>query len=291
MSYAIDNFTLIFGAMKCGTTSLFNYLAEHPQISACKSKEPNFFTHEKSWRKGIRYYRTLWEYNPGIHSTAMEASINYSKIPRLPNAAERIYNMALDKKLNFKLIYIIRNPIDRIISHCIHDLEEQWSIRYKHLIVHGIPYPAIEASKYAMQLDEYYKRFSAGNILLLKADDLKVEPQKVLNQICHFLEIDDSFHFSNFAKQHNRSEAKQPTNQFWPIVDKYLASPLIHYLPRARREQTMRMVRGWFRVEQEQRTFKLSEMQHDFIMEELRSDIQRLSSDYGVNIAQWGLEI
>lgn len=39
----IDNFGLIIGTMKGGTTSLFNYLAQHPQVCPCSNKEPDFF--------------------------------------------------------------------------------------------------------------------------------------------------------------------------------------------------------------------------------------------------------
>ena len=289
MTYPIENFTLIFGAMKCGTTSLFNYLAEHPQIAPCKVKEPNFFTHEKSWNKGLDYYRTLWDYDPAVHTTAMEASVNYSKIPRLPNAAERIAKTALESGVNFKLIYIIRNPIDRVISHCTHDLEEQWSVRYNHPMVHGIPYPAIEISKYAMQINEYYQRFPSQNVLLLNADNLKHNPNQVLKQVCEFLEVDADFAFPNLSKQHNSSKGKPITNKAWPMIDKYLASPVISYLPSSMRGRTMRTVRSWFSTGKVHQKFELSEDQRQFILDELRSDICELSSKYDVDISQWNL--
>lgn len=291
MADAIEHFTLIFGAMKCGTTSLFNYLAEHPQVSGCKAKEPNFFTHEKSWKKGFGYYQDLWNFDDKVHRTAVEASINYSKIPSLPNAAERIYQMSQENKLTFKLIYIIRNPVERVVSHCTHDLEEQWSIRYKQPIVCGIPYPAIEVSKYAMQLDEYFKRFSPQDILLLNADDLRKEPGIVLKQVCDFIGIDDDFEFPNLGKQHNISTGKMITNSAWPTFNKYVASPLISYLPRNRREPMMTAVQSWFSTGLVQEKFQLTEEQYTFVLEELRDDLRRLQQVYGVDINRWGLEV
>lgn len=277
--------------MKCGTTSLFNHLASHPQVAPCQSKEPNFFTHERSWRKGLDYYRTLWDYNPAVHKTAVEASINYSKVPRLPNAAERIAKIAVEAKIDFRLIYVIRNPIDRVISHCTHDLEEQWSVRYNHPTVRGIPYPAIEASKYAMQLDEYYQRFPAKNILLLDTDNLKANPVEVLREVCNFLEVDADFLFPDLENQHNVSQGKSITNSAWPKVDKYLASPIISCLPTHLRVQTMQTVRGWFSTEIVQEKFELSDIQRQFVLDELRSDIQRLRAEYGVDISQWELAV
>lgn len=277
--------------MKCGTTSLFAYLAQHPQISACEVKEPNFFTHDKSWKKGISYYRSLWNYNAEIHSTAMEASINYSKIPSLPNAAERIFNMTQEEKIKFKLIYLIRDPVERIISHCTHDLQEQWSIRYGHPIIHGIPYPAIEISKYAMQLDEYFKRFSREDILLINADDLRKEAKQTLKRVCDFLEVNSSFNFSDLSRKHNTSTEKMITNRAWPVANKYIASPLISYLPRSQREPAMQVVQSWFSTGRVHEKFKLSEKQYDFIIEELREDLTRLKEVYSVDIGAWKLDI
>ena len=109
----IKNFLLIIGSMKCGTTSLFNYLATHPEISASKVKEPEFFTKKSSWEKGFDFYTKLWDYDEENHKFALEASTNYSKISRITNAADRIYQIRSEQKVNFKFIYIIRNYLPR----------------------------------------------------------------------------------------------------------------------------------------------------------------------------------
>ena len=89
----MDNFALIIGAAKSGTTSLFYYLAEHPEISSCSIKEPNFFTDDEKLSKGWGWYQNLWTWDSEIHKIAMEASTSYTKIPYFPNAAERIVKM------------------------------------------------------------------------------------------------------------------------------------------------------------------------------------------------------
>ena len=48
----IKTFGLIIGAMKCGTTSLFHYLAEHPQVSPSSDKEPFFFCDDRRFQRG-----------------------------------------------------------------------------------------------------------------------------------------------------------------------------------------------------------------------------------------------
>lgn len=275
--------------MKCGTTSLFNYLATHPEISASKVKEPEFFTKKSSWEKGFDFYTKLWDYDEENHKFALEASTNYSKISRITNAADRIYQIRSEQKVNFKFIYIIRNPVDRIISHCTHDLQEQWSVKYKQPIVNGIPYTAIETSKYAMQLEAYYNKFSKEDILILKFDDLKTKPKELLKQICDFLEIDSNFVFPDARKQHNPSEGKIMTNSLWPKFDRYVASPLIRYLPVDRRDDILNSVRKLFSVKIISKKFQLSEHQYDFVMDELRDDLKRLNLEYGVDISDWNL--
>ena len=111
MSTNIDNFALIIGAMKAGTTSLFKYLSQHPEICACQEKEPNFFASDINWSKGLDWYQNLWKWNQDLHKIALEASTFYTRLPEA-NAAERIAQI----KAKFKFIYILRNPVERIES-------------------------------------------------------------------------------------------------------------------------------------------------------------------------------
>ena len=52
---------VVIGAMKCGTTSLYRYLQQHPEICMSRTKEPNFFVREKNYDKGIEWYQSLFE--------------------------------------------------------------------------------------------------------------------------------------------------------------------------------------------------------------------------------------
>lgn len=99
-------FALIVGAMKSGTSNLFSVLSQHPQIAGCNLKEPNFFSDEREFSKGFSYYQDLWDWDPAVHSVALEASTTYTKYPRC-EAAERIVEAGKD----FRLIYIMRNPL------------------------------------------------------------------------------------------------------------------------------------------------------------------------------------
>lgn len=286
----IRDFALIIGSMKCGTTSLFRHLENHPQIAACKIKEPNFFTSKENLEKGFDWYQSLWDYDVNTHKFAIEASVNYTKIPRLPNAAEKIRQIADDKAINFKFIYIIRNPIERIESHCTHDLEAQWSKRFKHEIRYGIPYPAVEISQYARQIDEYYKRFPKDSIMLLDFEDLKANPQSLLKMVCQFLEIDPSFNFENASSVYNSTKGKSVANPRWLTVEKYMIYPFLRLLPLEKRGRIATQIRSYFNPTKVQNNLKLSEEQRDFVIRELRDDLRKLNLEYGIDTSRWKLE-
>jgi len=104
---------IIIGAMKCATTSLHYYLNLHPQISMSEEKELDFFIHKNNWHKGIEWYKTNFTGNASVYG---ESSPNYTKYPFFNGVPERMHAVVPDAKL----IYVVRDPIERIISHYIH---------------------------------------------------------------------------------------------------------------------------------------------------------------------------
>ena len=109
----IDRLVVIIGGMRCGTTSLFTWLSQHPQVCACIDKEPAFFSNDSIWNNGLDWYRSLWESDSARHRVALEASTNYSKAAIFPRTAERLRTTAP----NARLIYLMRDPIARLEFH------------------------------------------------------------------------------------------------------------------------------------------------------------------------------
>lgn len=103
---------IILGAMKAGTSTLYEILKNHPEISFCKEKEPHFFSITTDWRNETEKYHKLFNKEKGkIYG---EASTSYSLYPECNlNIWHDIY--AYNKKMKF--IYIVHNPIDRVVSH------------------------------------------------------------------------------------------------------------------------------------------------------------------------------
>lgn len=280
----IDNFALIIGAMKSGTTSLFSYLAQHPQISACKDKEPMVFTNSHKLEKGFEWYQSLWDWNPDQHKVALEASTSYTRIPARPNAAERISQY--QDKASFKFIYIMRNPFDRIESHCNHvqancrpeDTKVAFENIYSNLIL---------TSQYARQIEEYYKIFPSNNILLLKFEDLKVSPLIFVRTVCQFLDVDPDFEFKEIDKKFNPSEGKIGHNSLLRSMRrKKILRSSVQLLP-IRKRQFLSALLG----RKAKRAFKLTSEQRNLIFKDLHQDLLKLNSKYGIDVSSWGIEV
>ena len=103
-----QNFFLVIGAQKSGTTSLFNYMKRHPDIHLDNEKESDFFlSADISYEKWQEYYKNKLQSKKKIIGIV---STHYSISPLI---AKNVYKI-LPKA---KIIYILRDPIERAISH------------------------------------------------------------------------------------------------------------------------------------------------------------------------------
>jgi len=103
---------VIIGAMKCATSTLHDQLARIDGISMTEPKEPNFFSDELNWAKGMGWYESLFESMP-VDDLKGESSTHYTKLPTYPLCIPRMH----EHLPNAKLIYVMRDPIDRIVSY------------------------------------------------------------------------------------------------------------------------------------------------------------------------------
>lgn len=278
MTLEIDKFGLIVGAMKCGTTSLFEYLAQHPQIAACKEKEPNFFSERKIWERGISWYQGLWDWQSGVHKIALEASTSYSQYTKFPKVVPRIAGA----NINAKFIFIMRNPIERIESHHTYARIRGYKVGRKPLS-EGIDKELIELSSYGMQIGKYYCLFPAENILLLLFEDLKEKPQETVRSVCQFLEVDADYPFPNLDRAHNPSQGQYAVPSLWYYLKRFKLARKAAVLVSSERRQFFRLKFG----RKIERVSRLSAEQRRFVWRELESDLQLLESRYGVDTARW----
>lgn len=278
-----QHFGLIIGAMKCGTTTLFNHLARHPQVAPSRIKEPSFFCGD-DYRPGeLERYRQLWDWQPGIHRVAIEASANYTKRPAVPNCPERIADFQR-QGVEFRFVYSMRNPLDRIVSHVYHGLYADWT----RPLEEGISDHAINLSRYAMQLDPYVEHFGRERVHLIVLEEFERSPGECLRRVSEFLEIDPSFPFPGLQDVLNKATDHYLEHPAWGrLRSSESLRRLAHAVPPEIRRLLLRATGRRLEVRRE-----LTASERAGIIRELRSDLERLRSDYGIDAeATWGLEL
>ena len=177
---------LIVGAMKCGTSTLAVQLGLQDGIFVTTPKEPNFFSDDDVFAKGLGWYESLFrDARPG--DIKGEASTHYTKLPLHPRTIERMSGVLVAPKI----IYIIRNPIQRLVSHYIHEwsLEKMKADIATELEAHP---EMIDYGCYGMQIEPFVQTFGAENVLLTSLEAMKVDPQGELEAVCRFIGLETS---------------------------------------------------------------------------------------------------
>lgn len=273
-------FCIILGAMKAGTTSLFNYLAQHPEIAPCSEKEPNFFSHH--YEKGIDWYLSLWNIQEIENKVLLEASTNYAKFPSFAKSSENIYDFSKKHDVSLKFIYIMRDPFERLESQYTYSFSRWTNESLEDRIKHG---HIIHVSRYAQQFDRYYEKFNRDQFLLLDFDDLKTKPDELLRQICEFIEIDTSFTFSKLNEVYNKSTDAVITR---PIDKLYKNYPFVKSFSKTFPKNVKSYLAKRLFHKKISKNFKLTEIQRQMIHDALKDDMARLHDKYGVDVKKWG---
>lgn len=205
MQVSPDVNLFIIGAMKSGTTSLHNYLNEHPAIFMCEPKEPGFFVEELAWSKGIEWYRSLFaEANGAV--VVGESSTHYTKLPVYKGVPERIARF----NPNARFIYLMRDPVERAISHYWHNVRDmKWGKEWRGMlsaVKHNPQYVAF--SDYAMQLRPYLDIFGRERVFATTFERMVKEPDDVVREIFEWLQLDSGFRPEGIRARWNAAPAE-----------------------------------------------------------------------------------
>ena len=207
---AVPDFLLV-GAQKSGTTSLFRYLIQHPQVIPPIKKEIQYF--DKNYLKGFSWYKAHFPLKHTICDKCItgEASTDYSFHPLAP---ERIRS-DLGRP---KLILLLRDPAKRAISHYYHYLNKGWetlsindafdleedriSRDYQNLFKSNlmkdraskryIRYSYLKKGLYLEQIKRIHKLFGKEYLFIGSLEEMTNHPEDFYRRICSFLQIDDS---------------------------------------------------------------------------------------------------
>ena len=193
---------IIIGAQKCGTTALFEALASHPQMNGCRLKEPDFFSKTPDWQRDLAQYEALFAHRPG--TIAFEASPSYTFYPMRRLA---IWDDLHSYNPDLKLIYLVRNPVDRVISAYMHMYERgSTDLPLERCLIKNSS--VVQITRYYTQIRPYIEKFGRDRVLLLDFDDLTRRRQATLEQVAAFIEIDPTGYDPNVRAQANAALVK-----------------------------------------------------------------------------------
>lgn len=175
---------LIIGAAKCATTTLWETFRRHPQIFMPEMKEPLFFSRDDMFALGWSWYEGLFSEGDGKVAIG-EATTCYTKQMTFPNASQRIAKHLPDTKL----IYIVRDPLERIESHWRHLLLRSHDVSFDECLRQP---DVIDASCYWQQISAYRSYFPDERILVLFLEEFARDTDAGLKRCYEFLGVDPS---------------------------------------------------------------------------------------------------
>ena len=172
---------VLIGAMKCGTSTLAAQLGAQPGIFMTEPKEPNFFSDDANFAKGTDWYASLFAGAAGEDLTG-EASTHYTKRPELPETVTRLKAHVPQAKL----VYMIRDPMVRIVSHYIHEWTQ--GVLSAPLDVEIERHtPLVDYGLYGWQVAPFVEAYGREAILLTSLERMKADPGGELARVAQHI--------------------------------------------------------------------------------------------------------
>ena len=195
----------IIGAAKAGTTALYNYLTQHPQVFLPQVKEPMFFSREEYYARGVDWYQDWYFEGAEDYPVRAEATPHY--LYWSEKAAPRIKEAYGERPVKF--IVSFRDPVSRAYSfywNMVREGEEDLDFRealrveecrleqnrFELYQLGEMVYGYSAGSRYASLLQPYLELFSRENFFFVLQDDLKSRVNETCEEISDFLGIESS---------------------------------------------------------------------------------------------------
>jgi len=265
---------MILGAQKCGTSTLYKILREHPGIISCKKKEPHFFSKTIDWRKKLGEYEQLYEQKNG--ALYFEASTSYTFYP---HNNLKISEDLFEYNPQMKFIYLVRNPIERIVSRYMHAYQRGYTnLSIEKEIVKNSS--VFDATRYYTQIQPFINRFGRDNVLLIDFDDLIKERKKTIQSVSTFLGVNFAM-FKNYENVHSNVSLGGKKSLYKYDNPSYFLRVLRKYFPSIWRKY----------IDNSKRSFKnkpiLSKQYQKMIIHMLDLEINSLAQLMNKDLSHW----
>jgi len=268
---------VIIGAMKCGTTSLHGMLDRHSEIFMSREKELVFFYRESRWRRGPDWYRAQFR------STARlcgESSPPYTVGPPGNPAPQRMFGLIPDARL----IYVVRDPVERTLAHYKHQLSETGDARpLAEAILHQ---RYVFPSRYRLHIDRFLAAgYAAEQIHVVQSEALRARRAEVLAGIAGFLGVAYEPAMAEARDRHLTDGRRVPTPFGLRVKD--WSKPGIKRLPPGVRPGVQKLVLWPFSKPMPK--LHLPDEVRARLAEELRADADGLRAFTGQSFPGWSV--
>lgn len=277
----------IVGAPKAGTTSLYHYLDQHPDVFMSEIKETNFFSIEEIKSQGLFYneekIKSLDQYlnlfkDVSNQKAIGEASVSYLFYNSIPT---KIYKFNPESRI----IILLRNPVNRGFSHFLMDSRLGLvSGNYEDIIskkdmtrmgkLHYQQY--VELGLYHDQVKRYINTFGNNRVHIIFFEELKSDIENIVRRVFNFLSVSDEFQ-PVLDITHN--PYKEPKNNFYKYFYKQrtFRKVLSKTLPLSIKD----------RIFEKSAKPILSKATHDKLIDIYSEDISKLENLLNVDLQTW----
>lgn len=285
----------ILGAAKAGTTTLYDVLRDHPDVFLTDVKEPQFFSNDGLYARGIEHYLDYHFSGSDAFAARGEATPHYLACEKV---AERIASHVDRDACRF--IVVLRDPTRRawslywnLVSEGVEPLafdealqRENERIADPGLKADGsLRYAYVTSGEYGRQLAHWYRHFERGQFHVVWFDDLVSDPDEVFRGVCRFLGVAQMERLETGSK----SNASHRPRSAWlhrfvrrPNPIKALIKPLV---PEKLR---YRLTSGLIEMNRKSvRNPALDEATERALRERFDSDIGRLEELTGRDLSAW----
>ncbi len=263
---------IIIGAMKCATSTLHEQLAAQAGFFMSDPKEIYYFSDDPVYAKGIDWYARHFAGAPAA-SICGESTTHYTKLPTYPETIARI----ADCLPAAKFIYVMRDPVSRLVSQYIHQWTERQITVPLGLALRQHP-ELIAYSRYAMQLEPYFDTFGRDRVLPVFVPRLKSSPQSELERVVRFLGSREPVCWQDGRSGENTSSDRMRVS---PLRDRLVYAPGVSWI----RQQLPQSWRdGAKRLWQKRSRPELTAADRQLVSEQLDGDMARLGEWLGVSL-------
>jgi hypothetical protein len=304
---------IIPGAQKSATSSLARLLETHRGIYLGRQKEPHFFSKDRKYQKGLDLYRSYYPDHQG-QPIILDASQSYMPLPFVP--------MRVDETLgrNIRLIFSLRNPLDRVISAFSHyKIRGRGEIRnisdltpktlnqvtlesllaYEKRAVHkglksgqiesrndtfskhNFPFNYFYASCYSVHIAQWLEIFPKTHFLFLTFEEVTQKQRSTVCKVAEFLKIDPT-DFDTNRRFHQNPSLEYKSEIFKILLP--LQSLLSRTLTTYQMEKLSGLGRKWFKKKPH---YEFSKETRHKLTRIFRPEIRRTEELTGLDLSAW----